>query len=96
MPVLSPPLRTGPMSEAARGPGAGHRLPAARRLARWSATHRWTAVLLWLLLVVVTVGAGGAVGMRTLTGAESGAGSPDAPTCCSRTPGSPPTPPSTC
>ncbi|MGN8247117.1 MMPL family transporter [Cellulomonas soli] len=74
MPVLSPPRRPGPTRDAACGPGAGHRLPAARRLARWSATHRWTAVLLWLLLVVVAVGAGGAVGMRTLTGAESGAG----------------------
>ena len=43
-------------------------------LARWSATHRWTVVGLWLAAVAVAVVVGGAVGTKTLTGAESGSG----------------------
>jgi len=47
---------------------------AVVRIARWSATHRWTVVGLWLLLVVLAVVVGSATGTRTLTGAESGSG----------------------
>lgn len=44
------------------------------RVARWSIRHRWTAVAAWVLFVVVVVLAGGAVGTRQLSGADSGSG----------------------
>jgi len=43
-------------------------------IARWSATHRWTVVGLWLVAVVLAVVIGSATGTRTLTGAQSGSG----------------------
>jgi putative drug exporter of the RND superfamily len=43
-------------------------------VARWSARHRWTAVALWVLFVVLAVAAGGAAGTRSLDGADAGAG----------------------
>ena len=43
-------------------------------VARWSATHRWTTVLLWLALVAATVALGSGVGTRELTAAQSGTG----------------------
>jgi RND superfamily putative drug exporter len=39
-------------------------------MASWSARHRWTAVIGWLLLVVVAMAAGQAVGTKDLTDAE--------------------------
>ncbi len=42
----------------------------AEAAGRWSATNRWTAVLLWLLFVVVATVLGGAVEPRTPTAAE--------------------------
>jgi uncharacterized membrane protein YdfJ with MMPL/SSD domain len=43
----------------------------AARAARWSATHRKTAILGWLAFVVVSVVIGGAVGQKTLTSSEA-------------------------
>jgi RND superfamily putative drug exporter len=40
----------------------------------WSATHRWTAVGLWTLFVVVALVGGQATGTRMQTGAEQGVG----------------------
>ena len=53
---------------------APDRLPMTQRMARWSSTHRWTAVGLWLLMVVVTLGGGSAVGTNYQSAAEQGAG----------------------
>lgn len=47
---------------------------AAERLARWSTRHRWTALLLWLLLVVAAVTGGAMAGTRTLSDGDTGAG----------------------
>ncbi len=58
----------------APGPGTTTRRSAAERLARWSTRHRWTALLLWLLLVAVAVVGGSVAGTRTLTDGEIGAG----------------------
>jgi RND superfamily putative drug exporter len=46
----------------------------AARAARWSAAHRKIAIFGWIAFVVVSVVVGGAVGTRTLTTAEAGAG----------------------
>jgi RND superfamily putative drug exporter len=46
----------------------------AVRVARWSATHRWTVIGLWVLAVALAVVIGGAAGTKTLTGAQSGSG----------------------
>jgi len=43
----------------------------AARAARWSATHRKSAILGWLAFVVVSVLIGGAVGQKTLTSSEA-------------------------
>jgi len=50
------------------------RAGAVVSIARWSATHRWTVVGLWLVGVVVAVVVGTATGTRTLTDAQSGSG----------------------
>src|SRR3954464_15932452 len=50
------------------------RAGAVVSIARWSATHRWTVVALWLVGVVLTVVLGSVTGTRTLTGAQSGSG----------------------
>jgi uncharacterized membrane protein YdfJ with MMPL/SSD domain len=47
----------------------------AARMGHWSATHRRKAVLIWIGFVIVAVIGGGAVGQRSLTDAESEAGS---------------------
>jgi uncharacterized membrane protein YdfJ with MMPL/SSD domain len=46
----------------------------AARAARWSAAHRKFAIFGWIAFVVVSVVVGGAVGTKTLTTAEAGAG----------------------
>ncbi|MGW2589423.1 MMPL family transporter [Streptomyces sp. NPDC001515] len=46
----------------------------AARIGVWSAHHRKTAVLGWLLFVVLAAGLGGASGMVEMTDAENGAG----------------------
>jgi len=46
----------------------------AARAARWSAAHRKIAIFGWIAFVVVSVVVGGAVGTKTLTTAEAGAG----------------------
>ncbi|MGW2474549.1 MMPL family transporter [Streptomyces sp. NPDC001665] len=46
----------------------------AARIGVWSAHHRRTAVLGWLLFVVLAAGIGGASGMVEMTDAENGAG----------------------
>jgi len=46
----------------------------AARIGVWSAHHRKTAVLGWLLFVVLAAGVGGASGMVEMTDAENGAG----------------------
>jgi putative drug exporter of the RND superfamily len=58
----------------APGPSPTTRRSTAERLARWSTRHRWTAMLLWLLLVAGAVVGGSAAGTRTLTDGEIGAG----------------------
>lgn len=47
----------------------------AARAGHWSATHRKQAIGLWIAFVVVALIGGGAVGQRSLTDAESEAGS---------------------
>ncbi|MFJ6144183.1 MMPL family transporter [Streptomyces anulatus] len=46
----------------------------AARIGVWSTLHRKTAVLGWLLFVVLATGIGGATGMVEMTNAENGAG----------------------
>jgi RND superfamily putative drug exporter len=47
----------------------------AARMGRWSAQHRRKAILGWIAFVILATVAGGAVGQRTLTDAESSNGS---------------------
>lgn len=44
------------------------------RTARWSAEHRWRAVLGWMAFVVVCVGVGGMTGTRSQTDAQEAVG----------------------
>ena len=44
------------------------------RLGRWSATHPWRAVALWIAFVAVALFGGGAVGTATLHDSDSGVG----------------------
>ena len=46
----------------------------AARAGRWSAQHRRTAILGWIAFVILATVAGGAVGQRELTDAETGNG----------------------
>ena len=47
---------------------------ATVRLARWSATHGWRSIGLWLLFVVVSFLVGGMAGLKTPSTASSGVG----------------------
>ena len=68
-------LTAAPDSLRADGRDAPTRRPgAAERLARWSTRHRWTALLLWVALVVAAVAGGTIAGTRTLTDGDTGAG----------------------
>jgi putative drug exporter of the RND superfamily len=44
------------------------------RVARWSAEHRWRAVLGWVAFVVLCVAVGGAVGTRSQSDADAAVG----------------------
>jgi putative drug exporter of the RND superfamily len=55
-----------PPGGTARPPGGTARPPAVERIAGWSAGHRKTAVLGWLLMVVAAVMAGHVVGSKNL------------------------------
>src|SRR6185436_4990977 len=46
----------------------------AARMGRWSAQHRRKAILGWILFVVLATVAGGAVGQRELTDADTANG----------------------
>ena len=46
----------------------------AARVGKWSATHRRTAILGWILFVVLAVVVGGAVGQNDLDDAAAGSG----------------------
>ncbi|HEV2813387.1 MAG TPA: hypothetical protein VGW10_09065, partial [Solirubrobacteraceae bacterium] len=46
----------------------------AARAGRWSAQHRRSAIVGWLVFVVLAVGIGGAIGTQTLTAHEKGTG----------------------
>ncbi len=46
----------------------------ASRAGRWSAQHRKTAILGWIVFVVLAFAAGGKIGTNTLTQVESGVG----------------------
>src|ERR687886_243730 len=46
----------------------------AARMGRWSAQHRKTAILGWIVFVVLAFMAGGKVGTDTLSQTESGSG----------------------
>jgi RND superfamily putative drug exporter len=63
--------RTLPGAEPAPG-HRGARAPVVERIAGWSARHRKTAVLGWLLLVVGTVVLGGALGTKNLSSYDPG------------------------
>src|ERR1700710_2761900 len=66
---VTTPLLTRPPAGRPR-----QRAGAVVAIARWSAHHRWTVVTLWVLGVALAVVVCGAVGTRTLTGAQSGSG----------------------
>ena len=70
MTLTAPPdtLRADGRDAPTRRPGA------AERLARWSTRHRWTALLLWIALVVAAVAGGSIAGTKTLTDGDTGAG----------------------
>ena len=40
------------------------RRPVTVRVARWSATHPWRAMAMWVAFVVLCFGIGGAVGLK--------------------------------
>ncbi|MFB4312031.1 hypothetical protein [Actinomadura sp. GTD37] len=50
------------------------RKPATVRMARWSAAHPWSAVAMWVLFVVLSLGLGTAAGTDSISDAESGVG----------------------
>ena len=43
------------------------RRPATVRVARWSATHPWRAIALWLVFVTASIAMGQVVGLRTMS-----------------------------
>ncbi|MFD9245975.1 MMPL family transporter, partial [Streptomyces sp. NPDC059556] len=50
------------------------RKPATVRIARWSATHPWSAIGLWVVFVGLCLFLGGAAGTQRISDAESGVG----------------------
>ncbi|RZS91524.1 RND superfamily putative drug exporter [Motilibacter rhizosphaerae] len=68
--TISTPTR--PVQTPPAGPRA--RRSRTTRVAAWSARHRWSAFLLWVLFVAAAVVLGGATGTRQLSSADSGTG----------------------
>src|SRR4051812_37783080 len=62
------PGRGPPVSNTTLEP---HR-PVTVRMARWSATHPWRAIALWLVFVTACVYAGGAIGTREMSDEQAG------------------------
>lgn len=54
--------------------GYGRRPGRVVRVARWSAEHRWRAVLAWVAFVALCVAVGGAVGTRSQSDADAAVG----------------------
>jgi RND superfamily putative drug exporter len=52
------------------GPGDAHGDNFVARAARWSATHRRTAILGWIAFVIAAIAIGGAVGQKKMTDAD--------------------------
>ncbi|WP_055603504.1 MMPL family transporter [Streptomyces aureus] len=50
------------------------RKPATVRIARWSATHPWSAIGLWVVFVALCLLLGGAAGTQQISDEESGVG----------------------
>ncbi|WP_455754562.1 MMPL family transporter [Streptomyces tanashiensis] len=50
------------------------RKPATVRIARWSATHPWSAIGLWVVFVVLCLFLGGTAGSNKISDEESGVG----------------------
>ena len=50
---------------------ATERRPLTVRLARWSATHPWRAISLWLVFVITCIGVGSVSGLRTVSDIDS-------------------------
>ncbi|MGV9897597.1 hypothetical protein ACWDVV_25720, partial [Streptomyces tendae] len=46
--------------------------PATVRIARWSATHPWSAIGLWVVFVAACLVLGGAAGTNSISDEESG------------------------
>ncbi|MFC8877632.1 MMPL family transporter, partial [Streptomyces ardesiacus] len=46
--------------------------PATVRIARWSATHPWSAIGLWVVFVAACLVLGGAAGTNAISDEESG------------------------
>jgi RND superfamily putative drug exporter len=57
-----------------RARGRGPERNLAARAGRWSAQHRKLAIWGWVAFVVLAVGLGGAMGMRTLSDGDAGVG----------------------
>ena len=64
----------GRVAPSPRAPGRRRRAPLAARAGRWSARHRKSAILGWLLFVVLATVVGGAVGQRDVAESEQGNG----------------------
>ena len=50
------------------------RRPATVRVARWSATHPWRAIAMWLVFVTAAIAVGQAVGLRSVTNLQTTTG----------------------
>lgn len=55
-------------------PSSSKRRPATVRIARWSATHPWRAIALWLVFVVACIAAGQAVQLDKATALDTSVG----------------------
>ncbi|NHC47280.1 MMPL family transporter [Motilibacter aurantiacus] len=65
----TPTLPAQPSRRAARAPRG-----RVTRVAAWSAAHRKTALIAWIVFVALAVVLGGAAGTKTLEGSEDGSG----------------------
>src|SRR5262245_54180922 len=67
-PVVTQRIWAGERNESVR------RQPVTVRAARWSATHPWRAIGLWIVFVAVCFAAGGWVGTKEATDADTAIG----------------------